>query len=521
MKSFDVIVIGAGHNGMTAAAVLAKSGRQVLVVEAADTVGGMARTTELAPGFRVSPVAHILNKLDKRVIRALDLRKHGFDHRQSAAQTVCLSSDGDHLTLTGAFGENVDGLPEAEKSAWADLRKRLLFQAALLARFDAETPMQPHDAGKLQKLQLMKAAARLKFAGNTELRQFLRMALMCVADVVDESLKDDRLKGLLSFDATLGIRLGPRSPTSLLGLYHKLASGAAGSQIIPKGGMGAVMQTFHSAAKAAGVTFVMSTKVTEILLEAGVAKGVTTSTGETFHAPCVISALSPVTTFLDLVGAPNLDTGFVRDIRTIRWQGNVSRLNLALDRPPEFTGLAAKHLSARLVWAPLVDHVEKNFNPSKYGEMPDAPAFELVVPSATDATMAPDGAATMSIAIQNTPYDLNEGWEAGKKQLEKTVMAQLEKLAPGIGKSVLASELLSPVDIESRFHALGGHWHHGELQVDRLYALRPVFGAAHYRAPISGLYICGAGTHPGGGISGASGLNAAREVMADRAGAGA
>jgi len=519
MKSFDVIVIGAGHNGMTAAAVLAKSGRQVLVVEAADTVGGMARTTELAPGFRVSPVAHILNKLDKRVIRALDLHKHGLEHRLSAAQTVCLSGDGDHLILGGIYGEKVDGLPETEHTAWSELRARLMFQSSLLARFNSETPMQPHAAGKMQKFNVLKAALRLKLAGRAELQEFLRMALMCVADVADETLEDDRLKGLLSFDATLGVHLGPRSPTSLLGLYHRLAGEAHGSQIVPKGGMGAVMRAFHVAAKAFGASFEMSAKVARIIVENGIAKGVTTTNGTTYRAPCVVSAINPVTTFLELVEPRNLGTGFVRDIRTIRCKGNVSRLNLALDRVPEFTGLETTNLSARMVWAASVDEVERNFNPSKYGELPAAPTFEIILPSASDKTMAPDGAATMSIAIQNTPYDLKEGWKVGKKRLQKSIMTQLEKLAPGISKSVLTSDLLSPVDIEGHFNTLGGHWHHGELQVDRLYALRPVFGAAHYRAPIGGLYICGAGTHPGGGISGASGLNAAREVMADEAGA--
>ena len=519
MKSYDVIVIGAGHNGMTVAALLAKSGRKVLVVEAADTVGGMARTTELTPGFKVSPVAHILNKLDKRVIRALDLRNHGLEHRQSAAQTVCLSGDGDHLTLGGVYGEKADGLPATEQSAWSELRARLMFQASLLAQFNSETPMQPRAAGKMQKLNVLKAALRLKLAGKSELQEFLRMALMCVADVADEALEDDRLKGFLSFDATLGIHLGPRSPTSLLGLYHRLAGEAHGSQIIPRGGMGAVMQAFRNSAEASGASFAMSTKVARVIVKNGSAQGVTTTTDETFHAPCVVSAINPVTTFLDLVEPRNLDTGFVRDIRTIRCSGNVSRMNLALSRPPEFTGLETTNLSARLVWAASVDEVERNFNPSKYGELPGAPTFEIIVPSAADKTMAPDGAATMSIAIQNTPYDLKEGWTAGKKRLHKLIMAQLERLAPGISKSLLASDLLSPVDIEVYFNALGGHWHHGELQVDRLYALRPVFGAAHYRAPIGGLYICGAGTHPGGGISGASGLNAAREVMADWSGA--
>lgn len=518
MKSYDVIVIGAGHNGMTAAALLANSGRRVLIVEAADVVGGMARTSELLPDFKVSPVAHILNKLDTRVVRALELQKYGLELKQQAVQTVCLSDDGNHLTLGGAYGATVDGLSGEELSAWKELRSRLMFQSALLERFNLETPIQPFAGGKIQKFNFLKAALHLKLAGKSELREFLRMILMCVADVADEALEDDRLKGLLSFDATLGIHLGPRSPTSLLGLYQRLAGEIRGCQTVPKGGMGAVMSAFHNSAKSAGVKFEMSAKVARIQLENAKIKGIATNTGKEFHAPCVVSAINPVTTFMDLVGPQYLNTGFVRDIRTIRCRGNVSRLNLALNCPPEITGLEKAKLSARLVWAPSINKIESAFNPSKYGELPNAPMFEFIVPSATDNIMAPDGAATMSIAIQNTPYNLKEGWKSGRKRLEKSVMAQLEILAPGFSKSVLASQLLSPVDIEAQFNAPGGHWHHGELQVDRLYALRPVFGAAHYRASIDGLYICGAGTHPGGGISGASGMNVAREVIADMAG---
>lgn len=519
MTSYDAIVIGAGHNGLTAAVTLAKSGRRVLLVEAAHEPGGMARNVELATGFRQSRVAHVLNRLNPEVIETLELVKHGLTLHTSAVPTVCLSDNGDHLVMQGAYGEKSDGLTADDASAWRELRERLLLQSTLLKRFINSTPIQPGAVEWSTRILAAKTALKLKLAGAEELRQFLRMALMCVADVADEALTDDRLKGLLSFDATLGIHLGPRSPTSLLGLYYRLtgeADGQPGAQVVPEGGMGAVIEAFQRASESAGVTLRTGCEVRKVLVDNGRAVGVSTTQGEEIHAPCVVSAISPVTTFLTLVGPRELDTGFVRDIRSIRTRGNVSRLNLALDRPPEINGLRANLRSARMVYAPSIDHVERAFNPTKYGELSEALCFELIVPSESDAASAPAGAATASISVQNTPYDLKAGWsKASKKQLRKSLIRQLERLAPGIGNSIVASELLTPVDIESEYLAPGGHWHHGELQIDRMYSLRPVFGAANYRGPLVGLYICGAGTHPGGGMCGASGLNAARQVIAD------
>jgi phytoene dehydrogenase-like protein len=394
-----------------------------------------------------------------------------------------------------------------------------LLQSSLLRRFINSTPIQPGGVEWSTRVLAAKAALKLKLAGTEELRQFFRMALMCVADVADEALTDNRLMGLLSFDATLGIHLGPRSPTSLLGLYYRLSgetNGKPGAQLVPDGGMGAVIEAFQRAADNAGVTLRTGCEVGKILIDNGRAVGITTTAGEEFRTPCVMSAVSPTATFLQLVGPRELGTGFVRDIRTIRANGNVSRLNLALDRPPEIIGLQPDLRRARMVYAPSIDHVERGFNPSKYGEFSDALCFELIVPSESDAGMAPPGAATASISIQNTPYHLKAGWDtASRERLQGTLVRQLERLAPGIGSSIIASELLTPVDIEAEFRAPGGHWHHGELQVDRMYSLRPVFGAANYRCPVDGLYLCGAGTHPGGGVCGASGLNAARQVIAD------
>lgn len=519
MTSYDAIVVGAGHNGMTAATVLAKNGRRVLLVEAADEPGGMARTVELSPGFKVSQVAHLVNRLNPEVVKFLELEKHGLALQDSTVPTVCLSEAGNHLILHGAYGATADGLNTVDSPAWQELRRRLLFQSGLLQRFINTTPLQPGSAPRGQKLLAVKTALQLKLSGKEEIRQLLRMILMCAADVADETLGDDRLKGLLSFDATLGVHLGPRSPTSLLGLYYRLAGevdGKHGAQAVPGGGMGTVMEAFQAAARDAGVSFRLGCPVARIVVANGRAAGIVTAEGEEISADCVVSAISPVTTFMQLVGPHELDTGFVRDIRSIRSRGNVSRLNLALDRVPDFNGLMPDMHTARMVWAPSIDHVERGFNPSKYGEMTDEPCFELLIPSASDSSMAPAGASSISIAIQNTPCELKQGWNASSRHhLQETVLRQLEHLSPGIGRSIVASDLLTPVDIEAACRAPGGHWHHGELQVDRMFALRPVFGAAHYRSPVGNLYICGAGTHPGGGICGASGLGAAREVIAD------
>ncbi len=235
---------------------------------------------------------------------------------------------------------------------------------------------------------------------------------------------------------------------------------------------------------------------------------------EEISAHLVVSAINPSTTFLDLVGPRELDTGFVRKVKNIRNQGDAAKLHLALDRPPEFLGVDAAGHRGRLVIAPSPDHVERAFNPSKYGEFSPEPVLEVTLPSLADPSLAPDGACVLSAVVQYAPYALRQGWDSGKPKFFKTIMAQLETYAPGIGKSIRHVQLLTPADIEARYRMPGGHWHHGELQADQMLMSRPVFGAEGYDTPIDGLYLCGAGSHPGGGVSGAPGLNAARRIIA-------
>lgn len=517
--SYDAIVIGGGHNGLVCATLLAKSGRKVIVLEAASEIGGAARTEEFAPGFRISSVAHILNRLHPDVVSSLELQKHGLNGTPANhVPSISLSANNSPLTLTGAYGESLVGASASEQAAWKELRAQLFRYAGILKPFLSRRPPDLRGGMSLSEtFALGQTALALKKLGKEDMRDFLRVILMNVADLLDEQLTDDRLKGLVAFDAVLGSHLGPRSPTSLLGLYFRLGGeigGVPGAQSMPAGGMGAIVAAIASSAAKAGVIVRTEAVVDRIRVENGRATGVVLENAEDIGGAIVVSAADPSTTFLRLVGPRELDTGFVRKVKNIRNHGDAAKLHLALDRPPEFTGVDSSGHRGRLVIAPSTDYVERAFNPSKYGEFSGEPALEITLPSLSDPSLAPDGACVLSAVVQYAPYELREGWEHGKPKFLKAIMGLLERYAPGIGKITRHAELLTSLDIEQRYRISGGHWHHGELQADQMLMSRPVFGAEGYTTPIDGLYLCGAGSHPGGGISGAPGLNAARRILA-------
>ena len=516
MTSFDNIVIGGGHNGLVAAAYLAKSGRKVLVLEAEPETGGAGRGHEFAPGFRAS-MAHLLNRLHPEVVKGLDLESHGLNLSSARhIPSVALSAEADPLVLTGAYGEALDGASPTCVQEWAEVRAQLFRYAGIMKPLLSRRPPALRGMALAETAAFAMTGLSLKRLGKEDMRDFLRVLLMNVADFVDEGLSDDRLKGLLAFDAILGSHLGPRSPTSLLGLYYRLTGetgGIAGGQLQPAGGMGAVMDALRSAAEEAGVAIRTGSAVANILVQNGRAVGVALETGEEIRAATIVSAANPRTTFLDLVGPRHLDTGFVRRVQNIRMKGDAAKLHLALDRAPEFLGLPLEHRRGRLVIAPSTDYVEHAFNPAKYGEFSPEPAMEITLPSLDDPSLAPVDACVLSATVQYAPYALKEGWESGKPKFLEAILSVLERHAPGIRKSVLHSELLTPVDIEQRYRIPGGHWHHGELQADQMLMSRPVFGAEGYDTPIAGLFLAGSGSHPGGGISGVPGMNAAKRVL--------
>ena len=500
MPSYDAIIIGGGTNGLAAAGRLAKAGRKVLVLESADVAGGGARTQEFAKGYKVSAVAHLLNLFDPRVEQGLNLSL-----ATTNIATTALSPSGDHLVLQGNCGETITGsLSEADRASWRELRQKLLRFANVLRPFKSMTPPRLGKGVGNEMMKLAGLGLKIRGLGREDLREFMRLMLINVADVLDDELQDDRLKGAIAFDTVLGAHLGPRSPNSLLLLFNRLAGEALS---IPKGGMGSVAAAMAKAVQALGVEIRLNAKVQSVTIADDKATGVALKNGESLAAKTVVSAINPKTTFLDLVGPRHLDTGMVRRASNILMRGNAVKLHLALKGTPDFKGA---DLKTRLVIAPSVRAVEDAFNPVKYGEFSENPVMEIVIPSAFEEGMAPKGHHVLSAIVQYAPFALNAKARAA---FMKRIMATLEAYAPGIGKLVVKSELLTPEDLEKQYGFIGGNWHHGELAAEQMLFLRPFIGAAQYATAIPGLWLASAGSHPGGGISGAAGWNAAERIL--------
>jgi phytoene dehydrogenase-like protein len=366
------------------------------------------------------------------------------------------------------------------------------------------------------RLALLRIGWHIRKLGRRDMRELLRIGGMNAYDLLEENFESDALKGALGLDAVLGVNFGPRSPGTVLTLLYRLAaeSVAGGSGLSqPKGGMGALCDALAKVATAAGAVIRTAAPVAKILVDDDRACGVALESGETIGARCVISSADPKTTFLALLGPRHLDAGFVRRVNHIRSHGLAAKLHLALDRAPAFRGARDSSLRGRLLIAPSLQHIEHAYNHSKYGEFSAAPVMEITVPTANDAALAPPGRHVLSAIVQYAPYALKEGWESGRRRFLDTALEVLERFAPGLRASVVASELLTPADMEREFRCVGGHWHHGDLAFDQFLMVRPVPGAAQYRTPLEGLFLCGAGCHPGGGVMGLAGRNAAQEVL--------
>lgn len=515
--AYDIIVIGGGHNGLTCAAYLAKAGRRVLVLEAADRLGGAAANRELAPGVTGPGCAHILHHLHPAVRKQLKLKTHGLKMAARQLPTVSLGEDGRHLILTG---KRIDGLIEAgDQEAWPAMHRRLMRMARALQPSLSQTPPRLGGNDWRDRLSFMKLGLRLRLLGKPDMREFLRIVNMNVFDLLNDELADDRLKGALAFDAVLGSNFGPRSPGSVLTWLYRLAGdiGNRDGLAIPQGGMGAVAEAMANAARSFGAEIRTGALVRRILVEGDLACGVELEGGETISAGMIVSNADPKRTFLSLVGAEHLDTGFLRRLRGFRSNGLAAKLNLVLEGLPEFTGLDTAMLGGRLILAPDMGYLERAFDHGKYGEYSAAPGLEITIPSLHDGSLAGVDRHVMSVVVQYAPYELKGGWEAGREAFADHVIKTIAALAPGLGDQIVAREMLAPPDLERVFGMTGGHWHHGDLAVDQMLMLRPVPGFAQYASPVPGLYLCGAGTHPGGGVMGAAGMNAAKRILATEA----
>ena len=508
----DAIVIGAGHNGLVCATLLARAGHSVLLLEAAEEVGGMARGLAFGDGYR-APTAPFAYPLDPDLCRQLDLAAHGYQAGTPVA-TVALAADGRHLTLHEDRLEGVD-IPAEDRAAWPAFRQQADDFLEALAPLFGRPPPRLKDFSSADRNTLMKLAWKIRFGlGRERMYEFLRLLAMNIYDVLDDGFTDPRLKGALAADAVLGCQMGPRTPGTVMSWLQRRFPARHGALSAVRTGAGNLSDALLAAAQAAGVQVRQGQPVQQISVDRSQVTGVVLADGETLSSGRVISALDPRATFGCLVGAPALDAQFAQRARQIRGEGVVAQLHLGLRERPAFAGLDADQHGQRLLFAPDARYVERSFNGSKYGEAAAEPVLEIALPSVHETELAPAGHHVMSVNVSAMPYSLKGGWDAHKAALQEQLLDQLEGLAPGLREQVVVAEFLSPVDIEARTGAVRGHWHHGELTLHQSFMMRPLYGAAQYQTPVAGLYLCSAGAHPGGGVHGLPGKLAAQRVLA-------
>ncbi len=521
--TYDAIVIGAGHNGLVTAGYLAKAGRRVVVLERREKVGGILETVEVAPGVRAPGIAHTVGRLRRSVIEHLALERHGLVLIDPPVRVFAPQPDGAALTLWADPARTAEELRvrsphDAEAYPRFDARVRAL--ASFLAYLYAATPpdvKSPSFADAMSGVRIGNAFRRL---GRKAAREATRAMPMAIADYVAESFETDAVRGAIASRAVHYTAMGLWSAGTtavFLGDSAGNEGGAAGQSMFAKGGPGAVADALASAAASLGAEIRTGAEVIEVLTKEHRAVGVALANGEEIYGRAVVSSADPkrtITTLLDpVVAGPEL----MWRAGNIRTPGVVSKVNLALSGLPAFAGADSdERLRGRIVLAPGIDYLEKAFDASKYGRSSEEPYLEATIPTLLDPTLAPEGTHVMSIIVQWTPYQLREGdWKAERERVGDLVVKTMEQYAPGLGELVTARQVITPVDLEHEYGLTGGHPLHAEPGLDQFFAWRPLLGHARYRFGIDGLYLCGSGAHPGGGITGAPGANAARVILSD------
>ena len=514
----DVVVVGAGHNGLVCAALLARAGLRVVVLDRRDRPGGAADTAEIATGFRAPVAAHTVGRLRRSVVRDLSLERHGLRLLEPAVRAFVPGPEGRGVTLWGDPARTAAELAawsRADAETWPRFDRKIRALGSFLARLHAQVPpdlAEPSLRDAVAGLRLGRWVRRLGGAANT--RETLRLLPMAVADLVADHLETDLLRTVVAARGVHLTAMGPWSAGTAMVLLSDAAapgSGAAGHATAAAGGPGALADAFVGAARAAGAEVRLGSDVATIRDRRGTVTGVALATGEEIDAPIVASGADPKTTLLELVDPVTLGPALSWEVENLRTPGAVAKMNLALDGLPQFDGVEAERLQGRIVVAGGIDDLERAFDAWKYGELADAPYLEATLPSLLDPSLAPEGRHVMSVVAQWIPYE-----EQDADRLGDVVLKRLEGVAPGITGLVRERQVLLPQDLERDYGLTGGHPLHVEPGLDSFFAWRPLLGFARYRMPVRGLYLCGSGAHPGGGITGGPGANAARVILADR-----
>jgi phytoene dehydrogenase-like protein len=527
-QGYDAVIVGAGHNGLVVAGYLARAGQRVLVLERRDVTGGAAVTEETFPGYRFDSGAHRLGWLPERIAADLDLARHGLQVLPSDPALVALQPAGDALVLWRSPARSAAALRRFSPGAaarWPSFAGWLGRLARILRRVYMAAAPRPTGNSPSDLLSLLDLALHLRLLGREEMMEMVRVLSMPVADFLDEWFEHPVLKGALAMAGVRGLAQGPRSG----GTTYLLLHGWAGSRpdsfhtgIWVRGGMGNLAASLAAAASGRGAEIRTNAAVHEILVRDGRAAGVRLANGQEIGAARVISNADPQSTFLGLLDPVHLEVEFLRQVQNIKLRGVVAKVNMALSELPRIAGLPVEDQAwgGPFVVSPSLDYLERAWLDAKYGRVSQRPILEIQVPSAMDPTLAPPGRHVMSVLVQYVPYHRRgAAWDAGEGEaLGDAVVRALEEYVPNLPAALLHRQVHTPAGLEATFGLREGNIYHGEMTLDQVLFLRPVPGWAWYRTPVEGLYLCGAGTHPGGGVTGAPGYNAARQILRDARG---
>jgi phytoene dehydrogenase-like protein len=523
---YDAIVVGAGHNGLVAGAYLARAGSRVLILERRDEVGGILAETEPAPGFHAPAIVHTVGRLRPSVIRDLGLASHGLGLIRPRVRAFAPQSDGVGVTLWDdprRTAEDLRRLSPGDADEYPRFDRRVRSIASFLAWLNASAPPDIQTPSLADALAGLKLARAMKRLGPKAARETLRVLPMPVADLVGESFERDELQGVL---ATRGVQFTAMGPWTagtaavFLGDSAGNDGGAAGQTVFARGGPVALARALEASARRFGAEIRTGADVVQVMTQDDArATGVRLARGEEIRGEAIVAGIDPRRLLLDLVDPEVLGPTTVWRASNIRAHGATAKVNLALSGPPRFNGLSDSNderLRGRIVIAPGIDDLERGADAAKYRRMSANPFLEATIPSLSDPTVAPEGGHVMSVLVQWAPYRLRDSdWDTEREGLGDLVVKRLEDVAPGLSNLILGRSVLTPLDLERDFALTGGHVLHAEPGLDQFFAWRPMLGLARYRMPIRGLYLCGSGAHPGGGITGAPGANAAREILSD------
>jgi phytoene dehydrogenase-like protein len=526
-ERYDAVIVGAGHNGLVTAGYLAKAGFRTLVLERRERAGGLLTTEEIAPGVRAPVGADGMGSLRPDVVRDLGLVSHGFEAVEPQVVAFAPSADGTSLTLwrdpVRTATELREGPRPRDAEAFIELDRKIRSLVELVARIQATEPpdlSSPSLADAGTGFTLVNAARNL---GGPQVRETLRVLPMSVADLVSEAVEGDALRGVLGARGIRYSAMGPRSAGTALNFLWDSASGggAAGRTVFARGGPEALAEALVSAARSHGADVRCGADVSVIRTRRGSVEGVALASGEEIDAGIVASGADPKQTLLRLLDPAEVGPTLGWRAEHIRAPGMVAKVNLVVDGLPAIGGVDDERLRGRIVVAAGLDELELAFNDSKYGRISEHPFLEATIPTLSDTSLAPEGTHVISALFQYAPRELRSAdWDdAARDRVADSAVRTLETFTPGLADRVVARHVVTPADFEHEFGLSGGHPMHGEHALDQLFAWRPLLGHARYRlAGIKGLYLCGAGAHPGGGITGGPGRNAARAMLADARG---